>query len=101
MNHLRAFALVGVVALGAHAQSLSSDSPSDCYSAYSLAALGAADPCIPIETFAVCLANATPGDPKASSVNAALDGIQQANQACDMKVTPTITVVDRKVRIQI
>jgi hypothetical protein len=79
MMNLRVFSLLALVALGARAQDLSdasTSSPSDCYAAYSLSILDAPDPCNAIESFAVCLANATPGDPKASSVAAALDAAQ-------------------------
>jgi hypothetical protein len=95
MMYIRAFSLVAVTVLGARAQE--PVGAGDCLIAFNDESAKATDPCVPMNSFAVCLAKAAPGDKFATTAAAALEKAQAATQGCDLKVAPSMTVVDREV----
>jgi hypothetical protein len=98
---LRRSLMVGffIAARTAHAESDAALSSGDCLIEFNSAAATATDKCIPMEAFAVCLAKAPQDDKFASIASAALDEAQATTQDCNLKVAPSMTVVDREVSL--
>jgi hypothetical protein len=100
MTNVRAFSLVVVALLGARAAAaVETEKASECLLDFKQDSVGATDPCIPMATFAICLSKTAPGDKYAASAGAELEAAQTKTQGCDIKVTPSMTVVDREVSL--
>jgi hypothetical protein len=95
MMYMRVFSLVTVAVLGARAEEVLD--AGECLLSYRGELLGATDLCIPMAAFAKCLSKVAPGDKNAATASAELQEAQVRTQGCNLKVTPSMTIVDREV----